>query len=67
MFLHKLLIKELNLGDETYPPPPNNVIDKLQWALEVHLKLSTGAKLCAIQLLTLLDSSKHPGAAILSI
>ena len=28
MFLHKQLIKELNLEDETYPPSLNNIINK---------------------------------------
>ena len=28
MFLCKLLINELNLEAETYPPPPNNIISK---------------------------------------
>jgi len=67
VFLHKLLTSDLNVKEETYPPPSNNIIDNLQQALEVVLKLSAGAKLCTIRLLPLLDSSKHPGATILSM
>jgi hypothetical protein len=58
---------KLNLEAETYPPPPNNIISKFQWALEVGLKLGARAKLCTIQFLALLDSSEHPGMAILYI
>jgi hypothetical protein len=66
---NKLLISEydLKLETETHPPPPNNVVGDLQWAREIGLKLSAGAKLCAIQLLALLDRGKHPSATILYI
>jgi hypothetical protein len=63
----KLLVSDLSLGGETYPPPPNDVFSRLQGGPEVVLKLSAGAELCTIRLLMLLDSGKHPGAAILSM